>query len=63
MDQEREGVNIEYGRDGLVRGWEPREINSAKTGYIKLSERVRRKHPIHELIERGQQRWSALLER
>lgn len=64
MDQEREGVNVVYGADGLVRGWEPRETSSsAKFGYTKLSEKVRRRHPIHDLILQGQERWAALLER
>lgn len=57
-----EGVNVVYADDGLVRGWDPREEIS-KTGYIKLSEGVRKHHPIHDLIARGQEKWAALLER
>lgn len=64
-------VRIEYAADGLVRGWDPlaseqqegAEEKKKKKGYVKLSERVRRNHPIYELIEKGQQRWTDLLAR
>jgi len=51
-----------FGKDGLVRNWD--DGSEAKTrGYTRLSSRVRHVHPIHQLIERGQDKWRKLLER
>lgn len=63
-DEEVDGVEIVYADDGLVRGWESTDdLTLPKTGYIKVSETVRKRHPILELIEKGQEKWAALLER
>ena len=62
VTSEEEDVDVVYADDGLVRGWELEE-DLPKTGYIRLSETVRKRHPIHDLIARGQARWTALLER
>ena len=63
-DEEVDGVNLVYADDGLVRGWESTEdLTLPQTGYIKLSETVRERHPILDLIEKGQEKWAKLLER
>jgi hypothetical protein len=59
---DRDEGEVEFGKDGLVRGWEDRAAEKTR-GYAKISSRVRHSHPIHDLIKRGNEKWAALLER
>jgi len=59
---DREEGEVEFGTDGLVRGWEDRAAEKTR-GYAKISSRVRHSHPIHDLIKRGNEKWAALLSR
>jgi hypothetical protein len=61
---EEEDIHITFGEDGLIRGWDDRS-GEATQGYAKLSSssRIKRTHPIYDLIKRGNEKWANLLER
>lgn len=62
-------LGLEFSRDGLVRGWD--KVHSVlKSGAKELKKKDRKrllevgsKHPIEELMKRGQKKWESLLER
>lgn len=62
VKQVQEDSQITFAPDGLVRGWEDRGAEATQ-GYAKLSSRVKRTHPIYELIKRGNEKWTNLLVR
>jgi hypothetical protein len=62
-----EEIGLAYTADGLVRGWDVAHDLLKRVSLPKAEKRrvkeVRDTHPIEELIQRGRERWAALLSR
>lgn len=58
-----------YDYDGLVRGWDRllsynhTQKAGLKKGELELLGRLKRRHPIEELVKRGVKQWETLLDR
>lgn len=69
FSHEASSSQLEYGKDGLVRGWDKlhQQIKQGAT-VLKKKEKKRledsgRRHPIEELMEKGQRKWQDQLKR
>lgn len=62
------GFGLDYGSDGLTRGWDGIHDKLERASHVKRKEKaqlekIAERHPIEELIERGRARWEGLIQR